>query len=39
METNVANPALCWTVWGIIILGTFTMTLLGTWLIARRWEE
>jgi hypothetical protein len=28
-----------WYVWGVILLGTFLMTLIGTWLIARRWEK
>jgi len=28
-----------WYVWGAIIVGTFLMTLIGTWLIARRWQE
>jgi hypothetical protein len=26
-------------VWGVILLGTFLMTLIGTWLIVRRWEK
>jgi ABC-type antimicrobial peptide transport system permease subunit len=39
MVTDVVNPALSWTVWALILLGTFLMTIIGTWLIARRWEK
>ena len=28
-----------WYVWGLLIIGTFLGTLIGTWLIVRRWEE
>lgn len=28
-----------WYIWGLLIIGTFLMTLIGTWLIVRRWEE
>ncbi len=28
-----------WYVWGLLLFGTFVMTLVGTWLIVRRWEK
>jgi ABC-type antimicrobial peptide transport system permease subunit len=28
-----------WYIWWSLIIGTFLMTVIGTWLIARRWKE
>jgi hypothetical protein len=30
-----------WYVWGLIFLGTFLMTFIGTWIVVkkRRWDE
>jgi hypothetical protein len=28
-----------WYVWSVLIIGTFLMMVIGTWLIARRWKE
>ena len=28
-----------WYVWWTLIVGTFLMTAIGTWLITRRWKE
>jgi len=39
MEQAVVDPTLSWIVWGLVMAGTFVMTLVGTWLIARRWEK
>jgi hypothetical protein len=39
MEQTVVDPTLSWIVWGLVMAGTFVMTLVGTWLIARRWEK
>ncbi len=39
METGVVDPTLSWTVWALLILGTFLMTIIGTWLIARGWQK
>ena len=39
MQQAIVDPTWSWTVWGIVMVGTFVMTLVGTWLIARRWEK
>ena len=39
MEPVTVDPTLSWAVWGLLLVGTFVMTVLGTWLIARRWEK
>jgi len=39
MQPTTVDPSVAWIVWGILILGTFLMTLIGTWLIARGWEK
>ncbi len=39
MEQTVVDPTFSWLVWGIVMVGTFVMTVVGTWLIARRWEK
>jgi hypothetical protein len=39
MQQAIIDPTLSWIVWGLIMAGTFVMTLVGTWLIARRWEK
>ena len=39
MQPIAVDPSVAWTVWGFLILGTFLMTLIGTWLIARGWEK
>ena len=36
MEPAVMNPMVSWYVWFGLIIGTFLMTLIGTWLVARR---
>ncbi len=28
-----------WYVWWTLIVGTFLITVIGTWLITRRWKE
>ena len=28
-----------WYVWWTLIIATFLMTIIGTWLITRRWRE
>jgi ABC-type antimicrobial peptide transport system permease subunit len=37
--SDAIDPMFAWYVWGLLIIGTFLMTLIGTWLIARRWEK
>ncbi len=39
MQAEVVDPSVAWTVWGCLIVGTFLMTLVGTWLIARRLDK
>jgi len=39
MQPDVSVYMFSWYVWGVLIIGTFLMTLIGTWLIVRRWEE
>ncbi len=39
MEQAVVDPTFSWIVWGLVFFGTFVMTLVGTWLIARRWDK
>jgi len=39
MQPEASLPMFAWYVWGLLIIGTFLMTLIGTWLIARRWEK
>ncbi|SPJ14460.1 hypothetical protein SBDP2_1630011 [Syntrophobacter sp. SbD2] len=39
MQPVTVDPTVAWVVWGLILVGTFVMTVLGTWLIARRWKK
>jgi len=39
MPSVTVDPVMSWTVWGLLIVGTFVMTVVGTWLIARRWQK
>ena len=39
MQSVTVDPTISWVVWGLILAGTFVMTVLGTWLIARRWTK
>jgi hypothetical protein len=39
MQPVTVDPTTSWIVWGLLIAGTFIMTVLGTWLIARRWKK
>jgi len=39
MQEAVVDPTLTWIVWALLFLGTSAMTLIGTWLIVRRWEK
>jgi hypothetical protein len=39
MQPETVDPTVAWVVWGLILVGTFVMTVLGTWLIARRWKK
>jgi ABC-type antimicrobial peptide transport system permease subunit len=39
MQPTGVDPTVAWTVWVLLIIGTFLMTVVGTWLIARRWEK
>ena len=39
MELAVMNPMFSWYVWFGLIIGTFLMTLIGTWLVARRMKN
>ncbi len=39
MQQAIIDPNLSWTVWGLLMVGTFVMTVVGTWLIARRWDK
>ncbi len=36
MEPATMNPMISWYVWLGLIIGTFLMTVIGTWLVARR---
>jgi ABC-type antimicrobial peptide transport system permease subunit len=36
MDPAFMNPVVSWLVWFGLIIGTFLMTLIGTWLVARR---
>jgi len=35
----VAELMFSWYVWASVFLGTALMTVIGTWLITRRWPE
>jgi hypothetical protein len=35
----IADLMFSWYVWGAIFIGTALMTVIGTWLITRRWPE
>jgi len=39
MQQATVDPTIAWTVWAILIIGTFLMTVIGTWLIARGWVK
>jgi ABC-type antimicrobial peptide transport system permease subunit len=39
MQSVTVDPTISWVVWGLLLAGTFVMTVLGTWLIARRWKK
>jgi hypothetical protein len=39
MQPAQFDPMVSWYVWFALIIGTFIMTLVGTWLIARRFKE
>jgi hypothetical protein len=39
MQQAMVDPTFSWIVWGLILVGNFVMTLVGTWLIVRRWEK
>lgn len=39
MQQTMIDPTFAWIVWGLILVGNFVMTLVGTWLIVRRWEK
>jgi hypothetical protein len=39
MQPDVSEYMLAWYVWGGLIIGTFLMTVIGTWLIARGWDK
>jgi len=39
MQPDASQFMLAWYVWGGIMIGTFFMTVIGTWLIARGWDE
>jgi hypothetical protein len=39
MQPALFDPMVSWYVWFGLIIGTFIMTLVGTWLIARRFKE
>jgi len=39
MQPELFDPMVSWYVWFSLIIGTFIMTLVGTWLIARRFKE
>ena len=39
MQQAIVDPTLSWIVWGVMFIGTFVMTAVGTWLIVRRWEK
>ena len=39
MDSASMNPMISWYVWFGLIMGTFLMTLIGTWLVARRMKK
>ena len=39
MDSASMNPMVSWYVWSGLIIGTFLMTLIGTWLVARRMKK
>ncbi len=41
MQAPPEVSMLAWYVWGLIFVGTFLMTFIGTWIVVkkRRWEE
>jgi len=39
MDSASMNPMVSWYVWLGLIIGTFLMTLIGTWLVARRMKK
>ena len=39
MQPDVSEYMTAWYVWGGIMVGTFFMTVIGTWLIARGWNK
>ena len=40
MDPNMLNDLhSSWYVWWAMIIGTFLMTFIGTWLITRGWKE
>jgi len=39
MDSASMNPMVSWYVWFGLIIGTFLMTLIGTWLVARRMKK
>jgi hypothetical protein len=39
MQPETIDPTTAWIVWGLVLAGTFVMTVFGTWLIARRWKK
>ena len=39
MQQVVVDPTFSWIVCALLFAGTFAMTLIGTWIIARRWDK
>ncbi len=39
MQPTTVDPTMSWIVWALVLFGTFVMTVVGTWLISRRWEK
>ena len=39
MDSASMNPMISWYVWFGLIMGTFLMTLIGTWLVGRRMKK
>ena len=40
MDPNMLNDLhSAWYVWAVMFIGTALMTVIGTWLITRRWKE
>lgn len=39
MEPAIGNLMFAWYIWGLIFVGTALMTIIGTYLITRGWEE